>query len=106
MPSPILQGRRANTAPGPSASSHQRRARRGQSEDLISAIEAASGLKVEIISGAQEAGLAFQGVTTDPDLAKRRCCCWMSAAQHAIHSWPGRPQAFRAQFPARRSAVA
>jgi exopolyphosphatase/guanosine-5'-triphosphate,3'-diphosphate pyrophosphatase len=39
------------------------------SEDLISAIEAASGLKVEIISGGQEAGLAFQGVTTDPELA-------------------------------------
>ena len=39
-------------------------------EDLISAIEAASGLKVEIISGGQEAGLAFQGVTTDPELAQ------------------------------------
>jgi exopolyphosphatase/guanosine-5'-triphosphate,3'-diphosphate pyrophosphatase len=39
-------------------------------EDLISAIEAASGLKVEIISGGQEARLAFQGVTTDPELAK------------------------------------
>src|ERR1039457_1026175 len=39
-------------------------------DDLISAIEAASGLKVEIISGGQEAGLAFQGATTDPELAK------------------------------------
>jgi len=39
------------------------------SEDLISAIETASGLKVEIISGRQEAGWAFQGVTTDPELA-------------------------------------
>jgi exopolyphosphatase/guanosine-5'-triphosphate,3'-diphosphate pyrophosphatase len=39
-------------------------------DDLISAIEAASGLKVEIISGGQEAGLAFQGVTTDPELAR------------------------------------
>ena len=39
-------------------------------EDLISAIEAASKLKVEIISGAQEAGWAFQGVTTDPELAQ------------------------------------
>jgi exopolyphosphatase / guanosine-5'-triphosphate,3'-diphosphate pyrophosphatase len=38
--------------------------------DLISAIEAAAKLKVEIISGAQEAEWAFQGVTTDPDLAK------------------------------------
>ena len=39
-------------------------------EDLISAIEAASGLKVEIISGEQEAELAFQGVTTDTELAR------------------------------------
>jgi len=39
-------------------------------EDLISAIEAASGLKVEIISGEREAELVFQGVTTDPALAK------------------------------------
>jgi len=39
-------------------------------DDLISAIEAASKLKVEIISGAQEAEWVFQGVTTDPDLAK------------------------------------
>jgi exopolyphosphatase/guanosine-5'-triphosphate,3'-diphosphate pyrophosphatase len=39
-------------------------------EDLISAIESASGLKVEIISGGQEAGWAFQGVTTGPELAK------------------------------------
>lgn len=38
-------------------------------DDLISAIETASGLKVEIISGRQEAGLAFQGVTTDRELA-------------------------------------
>ena len=39
-------------------------------EDLISAIEAASGLKVEIISGDREARWAFQGVTTDMELAK------------------------------------
>jgi exopolyphosphatase/guanosine-5'-triphosphate,3'-diphosphate pyrophosphatase len=39
-------------------------------EDLISAIEAASRLKVEIISGGQEAVWAFQGVTTDPELAR------------------------------------
>jgi exopolyphosphatase/guanosine-5'-triphosphate,3'-diphosphate pyrophosphatase len=37
--------------------------------DLTSAIEHASGLKVEIISGDQEADWAFQGVTTDPALA-------------------------------------
>jgi exopolyphosphatase/guanosine-5'-triphosphate,3'-diphosphate pyrophosphatase len=38
--------------------------------DLTSAIERAAGLKVEIISGAQEARWAFQGVTTDPELAQ------------------------------------
>ncbi len=38
--------------------------------DLTSAIEHASGLKVEIISGEREAELVFQGVTTDPALAK------------------------------------
>src|SRR5262245_15518957 len=39
-------------------------------EELISALEQASGLKVEIISGEQEADWAFQGATTDPALAK------------------------------------
>jgi exopolyphosphatase/guanosine-5'-triphosphate,3'-diphosphate pyrophosphatase len=40
-------------------------------EELISAIESASALKVEIISGEKEAEWAFQGVTTDPDLARQ-----------------------------------
>lgn len=35
-------------------------------EQLLEAIRNASGLPVEIISGAQEADWAFQGVTTDP----------------------------------------
>jgi exopolyphosphatase/guanosine-5'-triphosphate,3'-diphosphate pyrophosphatase len=39
--------------------------------DLTSAIERAAGLKVEIISGEQEADLAFQGVNTDPQLAQQ-----------------------------------
>src|SRR5882672_9383801 len=39
--------------------------------DLVAAIENASGLKVEIISGDQEAQWVFQGVTTDPKLAER-----------------------------------
>lgn len=39
--------------------------------DLISTIERASGLKVEIISGEQEADWAFQGVTANSDLARR-----------------------------------
>jgi exopolyphosphatase/guanosine-5'-triphosphate,3'-diphosphate pyrophosphatase len=37
--------------------------------DLIAAVEQASGLKLEIISGDQEADWGFQGVTTDPALA-------------------------------------
>jgi exopolyphosphatase / guanosine-5'-triphosphate,3'-diphosphate pyrophosphatase len=36
---------------------------------LVSAIEQSCGLKVEIISGEQEAEWVFQGVTTDPQLA-------------------------------------
>src|SRR4051812_31422780 len=39
-------------------------------EELISAIESAAALKVEIISGDQEAEWVFHGVTTDPQLAK------------------------------------
>jgi exopolyphosphatase / guanosine-5'-triphosphate,3'-diphosphate pyrophosphatase len=37
--------------------------------DLTDAIEQAAGLKAEIISGEQEADLAFRGVTTMPELA-------------------------------------
>jgi exopolyphosphatase / guanosine-5'-triphosphate,3'-diphosphate pyrophosphatase len=40
-------------------------------QDLISAVEKAVGLKVEIISGEQEADWAFQGVTSDPELAEQ-----------------------------------
>lgn len=39
-------------------------------DDLISSIERASGLQVEIISGEQEAAWAFQGVTANSDLAR------------------------------------
>jgi exopolyphosphatase/guanosine-5'-triphosphate,3'-diphosphate pyrophosphatase len=38
--------------------------------DLTDTIFRASGLKTEIISGAREAGWVFQGVTTDPELAR------------------------------------
>jgi len=38
-------------------------------DELSSAIERASGLKMEIVSGEQEADWVFQGVTTDPTLA-------------------------------------
>jgi len=39
-------------------------------EDLVTTIERASGLRIEIISGEQEAEWAFQGVTLGSDLAK------------------------------------
>jgi exopolyphosphatase / guanosine-5'-triphosphate,3'-diphosphate pyrophosphatase len=39
-------------------------------DDLISTVERASGLKVEIISGEQEADWAFRGVTANSDLAR------------------------------------
>src|SRR5207245_1602045 len=37
--------------------------------ELTAAVEDAAGLKVQILSGDQEADLAFQGVATDPALA-------------------------------------
>jgi exopolyphosphatase/pppGpp-phosphohydrolase len=39
-------------------------------QELTTAIEHASGLKVEVISGDQEADLGYQGVTTNPQLAQ------------------------------------
>lgn len=39
--------------------------------DLTAAVERAAGLKVDIISGEQEAEWAFQGVTTDLELARQ-----------------------------------
>ncbi len=39
--------------------------------DLLTAIQTAAGLPVEIISGAQEAEWAFRGVTTDPQFARQ-----------------------------------
>jgi exopolyphosphatase/guanosine-5'-triphosphate,3'-diphosphate pyrophosphatase len=38
-------------------------------EELTSALERASGVRVQIISGEQEAQWAYQGVRTDPELA-------------------------------------
>jgi exopolyphosphatase/guanosine-5'-triphosphate,3'-diphosphate pyrophosphatase len=38
--------------------------------ELVAALEKSSGLAVEIISGAQEANWAFEGVTTDLELAR------------------------------------
>lgn len=39
--------------------------------ELLAAVAAACGLRVEIISGEQEAEWAFRGVTTDPQLARQ-----------------------------------
>src|SRR5262245_30002819 len=39
--------------------------------ELLRAVEAACGLRVEIISGEQEAEWAFRGVTSDPALARQ-----------------------------------
>ncbi len=39
-------------------------------DDLMSAVQVASGLKLQIISGEREADLAFQGVTSDPRFGK------------------------------------
>lgn len=41
------------------------------SQELVSAIQRACGLSVEIISGEREADWAFRGVTSDPALARR-----------------------------------
>jgi exopolyphosphatase/guanosine-5'-triphosphate,3'-diphosphate pyrophosphatase len=41
-------------------------------EELTGAIERASGLRVEIISGEKEADWVFQGVMTDPQLAQEK----------------------------------
>src|SRR5437867_2422858 len=41
-------------------------------DELVRALHQASGLKVEIISGEQEAEWVFQGVTTDPNLHGER----------------------------------
>ena len=40
-------------------------------ELLLDAVRAATGISVEIVSGEQEAGLAFRGVASDPRLAGR-----------------------------------
>lgn len=41
-------------------------------EELVAALERASGQRVEIISGEEEADLVFRGVTTDSNLAGQR----------------------------------
>jgi exopolyphosphatase/guanosine-5'-triphosphate,3'-diphosphate pyrophosphatase len=43
----------------------------GNAAELTGAIQDAAGVNVEIISGEREADWAFQGATSDPELAKR-----------------------------------
>ena len=75
--------------------------------DLTSAIERASGLKVEIISGEQEADLGFprrdhRSGTGPPAVAAAGC----GRRQHGIHSRPGRASTFLQKFPPGHGAVA
>lgn len=42
--------------------------------ELLQAVQTASGLQVDIISGEQEAGMAFRGVTSDAALDGQRLC--------------------------------
>src|ERR1035437_6107309 len=58
-------------------------------EELTAAIEEAARLKVEVISGQQEAELGFQGVTTDLQLGQRPYCSWTWAVA-ALSSLLGR----------------
>jgi exopolyphosphatase/guanosine-5'-triphosphate,3'-diphosphate pyrophosphatase len=79
QPEPIAKTARAVAAFAETAREHQTRSIRviatsaardaDNAGELVSAIEQASGLKVEIISGEQEAEWVFQGVTTDRQLA-------------------------------------
>ena len=69
-------------------------------DDLTAAIEQASGLTVEVITGEQEAEWGFQGVTTDPQLAHAPCCSWTSAAAAPSSSSGADGQAlYRHSFP-------
>ncbi|MEI9865143.1 MAG: hypothetical protein WDN00_11455 [Limisphaerales bacterium] len=75
--------------------------------DLTRAIELASGLKTEIISGGREADWAFLGVTTDAETGSQtiivaRC----GRRQHGIHSWSGHQKKFRPQLSAGHGASA
>jgi len=69
-------------------------------EELTAAIERASGLPVEVISGEQEADWGFQGVTTNPELARlplllldvgggsTQCVFGRAGQRLACHSFP------------------
>ena len=76
-------------------------------DELTSAIEQASGLTVEVISGEQEADLGFQGVTTDPQLAQgARAALGCRRRQRPIRVRARRARAVQSQLPARLSEAA
>jgi exopolyphosphatase/guanosine-5'-triphosphate,3'-diphosphate pyrophosphatase len=70
------------------------------SQDLITAIESASGLRIEIISGEQEAEWAFQGVATDPELRGRALLILdIGGGSTEFILGQGEHKHFRASFP-------
>ena len=69
-------------------------------ELLLGAIERAAGLRVEIISGEREADWAFQGVTTDPHLARQPLLLLdVGGGSTEFILGQGQHQQFRGSFP-------
>ena len=69
-------------------------------EALLTAIQRASGLRVEIITGAQEADWAFHGVTSDPQLASRPLLILdLGGGSTEFILGAGKTQQFRHSFP-------
>jgi exopolyphosphatase/guanosine-5'-triphosphate,3'-diphosphate pyrophosphatase len=69
-------------------------------DDLIAAIEQAAGLKVEVISGDQEAALGFQGVTTDPQFADTALLLLdVGGGSTQVSLGRGKQMSFHASFP-------
>ncbi len=69
-------------------------------ELLLGAVERAAGLRVEIISGEREADWAFQGVTTDPDLARQPLLLLdVGGGSTEFILGQGHHQQFRGSFP-------
>ncbi len=69
-------------------------------ELLLGAVERAAGLRVEIISGEREADWAFQGVTTDPHLARQSLLLLdVGGGSTEFILGQGRHQQYRGSFP-------
>ncbi len=68
--------------------------------ELVTAIQHAAGLPVEIISGEREADLVFQGVTTDPALAREQLLLLdVGGGSTEFILGQGEQKHFRASFP-------